>query len=103
MVIYVMKWDLLPNAEKEGYTTWSPTAIGRLLKVPGVQEFRAYRTVASDRQIVCTYEFKSMSDFSAWQESADVQAVRTELYQYANHVTCELWGPSPVVPEPIRP
>ena len=66
-------------------------------------EFRAYRPVSGDRQAVVTYEFPDMATWAAWQGHEDTQKVLTELHTVALNVSLELWGPSPVVPAPIRP
>lgn len=44
-----------------------------------------------------------MAAWAAWQELEAVQGVLTELHTLATDVTTELWGPSPIVPQPIRP
>lgn len=42
MVLYILKWDVLPGKE-EAYANWVSGAMKRVLAVPGVVEFRAYR------------------------------------------------------------
>ena len=44
-----------------------------------------------------------MSAWAAWQSNDVVQKVIAELHTLAVNVTYELWGPSSVVPAPIRP
>lgn len=50
-----------------------------------------------------TYEFANMVDWANWHEDEESQDVLTELHKVAINVKLELWGPSPIVPEPIRP
>jgi antibiotic biosynthesis monooxygenase (ABM) superfamily enzyme len=102
MVLYVMKWDIHPD-KAEAYLEWTQNAIGRTLTAPGVVEFRAYRPASGSSQAVTTYEFADMAAWAAWQNNEDVQTVLTELRTLALNVNMEVWGPSPVVPEPIRP
>jgi len=102
MVLYIMKWDIHPD-KAEAYLKWTEGAIKRTLKVKGVVEFRAYRPVSGGRQAVVTYEFPDMATWAAWQGHEDTQKVLTELHTVALNVSIELWGPSPVVPAPIRP
>lgn len=102
MVLFVMKWDIHPDKTKE-YLQWTKTAIPRTMSAPGVVEFRAYRAAAGDFQIITTYEFADMAGWAQWQQHEESQAVLTELHEMALNVKMELWGPSPVVPEPIRP
>ena len=102
MVLFVVKWDILPQSIDD-YTKWAKSAIPRELSVPGVVEFRAYRPATGSSQVVATYEFKDMGSWVAWQSHEDIQQIFDELRSYTTNISIELWGPSPVVPEPIRP
>jgi antibiotic biosynthesis monooxygenase (ABM) superfamily enzyme len=102
MVLAVVKWDIHPD-KTDAYLKWVPSAIQRDLAVPGVVEFRAYRMFVGSQQIVTTFEFADIAAWAAWQASAQVQQVLSELRTLALNVTSEVWGPSPVVPAPVRP
>jgi quinol monooxygenase YgiN len=101
MVLQVMKWDIHPD-KTDAYLKWTEGAIKRTVAVPGVVEFRAYRAVTGSSQIVVTYEFADMAAWAAWQSSDEVQKVRAELGTMGLNVEVEVWGPSPVIPAPIR-
>lgn len=102
MVLQVMKWNIHPD-KVEDYLKWTESAVKRTLAAPGVVEFRAYRPATGASQVVTTYEFADMATWAAWQSDEDVQKVLDELRALALNVNIEVWGPSPVVPEPIRP
>jgi len=102
MVLFVMKWDIHPD-KVEAYMKWTESAIKRTLAAPGVVEFRAYRPVSGASQVVVTYEFADLATWAAWNGNEDVQKVLEELRTLALNVNIEVWGPSPVVPAPIRP
>ena len=102
MVLQVMKWNIHPD-KVEDYLKWTESAIKRTVAAPGVVEFRAYRPATGASQVVITYEFADMATWAAWQSDEDVQKVLDELRTLALNVNIEVWGPSPVVPEPIRP
>ena len=78
-------------------------ALALALGAGGVTEFRAYRPASGAFQVVVTYEFADMAAWAAWQEAEAAQDVVAELHTLASDVTTELWGPSPIVPQPIRP
>lgn len=99
MVLYCFKWNVHPD-KAEAYAAWAQSAIRRTLAAGGVTEFRAYRPASGAFQVVVTYEF---ADMAAWHDAEAVQAVITEAHTLATDVTAELWGPSPIVPRPIRP
>ena len=102
MVLHVTKYDIHPD-KVEDYLKWTESAIKRTVAAPGVVEFRAYRPATGASQVVITYEFADMATWAAWQSDEDVQKVLDELRTLALNVNIEVWGPSPVVPEPIRP
>ena len=102
MVLYVLKWNIHPDKVK-AYTEWAQGAIQRTLGSGGVTEFRGYRPASGASQVVVTYEFTDVIAWAAWYYHDDSQQVFAELRTMANNVTAELWGPSPVVPQPIRP
>jgi antibiotic biosynthesis monooxygenase (ABM) superfamily enzyme len=102
MVLHVTKYDIHPD-KLEAYQKWTEGAIKRAVGVPGVVEFRAYRPVTGSSQIVTTYEFADLAAWAGWNSSADMQKLNGELHTLALNVTNEVWGPSPVVPVPIRP
>ncbi len=102
MVLYVMKWDIHPD-KVNAYLKWTEGAIRRTLAAPGVVEFRAYRPASGASQVVVTYEFADFAAWAAFYAHEDIQKVMDELRTLTLNVTKELWGPSPIVPKPIRP
>ncbi len=102
MVLYVGKYDIRPEKAGE-YVEWAKSAIARMSTIPGIVEFRAYRPATGSYQVVLTYEFADMKAWAAWNSNEDIQKLWDEARQYITNVSYELWGPSPVVPEPIRP
>ena len=102
MVLHVTKCEMHPD-KVDAYLKWTEGAIRRTLAVPGVVEFRAYRSVTGSSQLVTTYEFADLSAWAAWGGNPDGQKVLLELHTLALNVSIEVWGPSPVVPVPIRP
>lgn len=102
MVLYIMKWNIHPDKTAE-YTAWAKGAIQRTVGAGGVTEFRAYRPASGSFQVVITLEFADMAAWATWHSTEVVQTVFVEMRTLANNVTTELWGPSPVVPQPIRP
>jgi antibiotic biosynthesis monooxygenase (ABM) superfamily enzyme len=102
MVLYVGKWNVRPEKARE-YEEWAKSAIGRMFTVPGIVEFRGYRAATGSREVVVTFEFADLNAWATWQNNEDMMKLRQETNLYCDNINYELWGPSPVVPEPVRP
>ena len=103
MVLYIMNYDV--RAEKmEAFVKWAKeSAIPRILKIPGLKEYCSYRPVTGAHQIGTIFTFKDMPTCAAWLEHPDALKLTDELRSFAYNLSREIWGPSPVVPEPLRP
>ena len=102
MVLFVAKWDVRPD-KADRYAEWAKSAISRIFAVTGVVEFRGYRPATGCHQVVVTYEFADMNAWADWNSNEDIQILWDEARLYVTNMSNELWGPSPIVPEPIRP
>ena len=102
MVLWIMKWDINPD-KLDSYAEWAQGAIPSVIGGGGVVEFRGYRPVTGDRRVVVTIEFADMASWQTWYENETVQDVFDGMAAIALNLETELWGPSPMVPQPIRP
>ena len=102
MVLYVGKWNIRPEKAGE-YGEWAKSAISRMFTVPGIVEFRAYRPATGPYEVVVIFEFADMNAWASWHSNDDTIKLRQETSLYCDDINYELWGPSPVVPEPVRP
>ena len=103
MVLYVVRFDIHPDKVKE-YTKWIDSFLKITWIVPGVEEFRAYRTIVSSQSnVVGTFEFKNMGTWAKWRSHKEITKFLEELSKFVTNFTSELLGPSPIVPEPLRP
>lgn len=102
MIMYVVKYDIHPD-KIEAYLDWSKSAIKRLLEVPGLTEFRGYRPITGSYQVVLSFEFPDLDTWTAWSTHEVVQRLTDERRAYVLNENTELWGPSRIVPAPIRP
>ncbi len=103
MIEMDMTYDLLPGIDQEAYQAWAKNAVGLMLKAPGIIEFRANRSLLGSPQVRATSVWKTLADWGNYNQSSEWQGLRTEMQAYATNVRVDIWGPSPVVPKPIRP
>ncbi len=74
-----------------------------MLKAPGFVELRASRNLLGSPQVRAVFVWKTMEDFARFNESAEGREFDAEIRKFATNPKIEIWGPSPMVPEPIRP
>lgn len=104
MIEVDLRWNPLPGMDQKAYQAWAKKAIGTVLQSPGLIEFRANRSMLAEPFIRTTSVWKTMADWANFAGSAAWLALREELLdQYGQDFTVEVWGPSPVIPEPLRP
>jgi antibiotic biosynthesis monooxygenase (ABM) superfamily enzyme len=102
MVLYVSKFNLAPD-KVDDYMQWTPGALQRMVGAPGIKEVRVFLPVASDNQVVVTYEFANLDDWLTWGKDAEVQKVSLEFFRFALNPKTEVWNSSPLYPDAIRP
>ena len=103
MVEVTMTWDLRPDIDMEAYTNFSKHAVSKVLEAPGFREFRAHRNMLGSPHVRATYVWRSLADWANYQQTEEWQALMPELNKYVTHIEGQVWGPSPVMPESLRP
>ena len=99
-----LTYDFVPGFNQQTYQEWAKKAIGVVLQSPGLIEFRAHRNILGSPYVRTTTVWKTLIDWTNFAESSEWQKMETELRgAFATNVNVEIWGPSPVAPEPLRP
>jgi heme-degrading monooxygenase HmoA len=97
-----LRYDLLPNLDMKAYKEWVKKAVEVMAKQPGMIEFRANRNVLGSPQIRTSTTWRSLEDWAKYEQSNTWHLMQAELRGFATNVKIELWGPSPLVSEPVR-
>ena len=104
MIEVHVSYDLAPGVDEKAYGEWMKKAIVPVLKSGGIVEVRAYRNLLGSPQVLIVMAWKNLSDWAKLAESADWATPFNELRRsLATHLRVAIWGPSPVVPETLRP
>ncbi len=99
-----MTWRFLPHINHKEYVEWSKKANDLVLKAQGLLEFRANRNLLGTPQVRTTTVWHSLTHWAKFSESEEWQSLKVQLLdRFAHEVNIELWGPSNIVPEPLRP
>ncbi len=104
MIEVHITYDLLPQSDPEAYSEWQRKAIVPVMKRKGFVELKAHRNLLGSPHILLITVWETLSDWAGFADSGDwaelIEKLGTSL---ATHVDIRIWGPSPVVPEPLRP
>ena len=103
MIDQNMTYDFLPGTDPRAWEAFAKKAIAAILKAPGVVEFRANRNVLGTPQVRTSTLWQNLGDWARFSESAEWHALEAEMRTMVTGIRVELWGPSPIVPEPLRP
>ena len=103
MIEVYTTWELLPNIDQEAYVEWAKETVGKILKAPGLVEFRAHRNILGAPQVRSTSVWQTLADWANYTDSNEWRALEDEFRAFATDIRIEIWGPSPVLPEPVRP
>lgn len=104
MIEVALLYDLDRGVDPNAYAEWAKKVIGHVLRSPGLIEFRAHRNLLGSPQIRSISVWESLADWQGFLQSEAWQAAEAELRgRFASNLRFELWGPSPVVPEPLKP
>jgi hypothetical protein len=97
-------YDLISGVDDKAYEGWMKRAIVPVLKSEGIVEVRAYRNLLGSPQVLVVMVWKSLTDWARLAEGAEWGALVNELRgSLATHLRIDIWGSSPVVPEPVHP
>jgi len=96
-------WEFLPNIDQQVYGEWAGKTVGTMLKAPGLVEFRAQRNILGTPQVRSTSVSKTLSDWATYTDSDEWRTLEAEVRAFATNIRVEIRGPSPVLPEPVRP
>jgi len=96
-------YDFLPGINQEAYAEFAKKSIGTMLQAPGFVEFRANRNILGSPKVRITTVWQSLSDWAKFSESTAWQTLELELHSFTTNNSTEIWGQSPLVPEPLRP
>jgi len=100
-VLWIARWNI-PSGRIKEYTGWAENIIPRLIAAPKVKEFRAYRSTITSHRVLMMLEFESLKDWAEFTESGEGKKIWTEIMSNTVNLSAELWGPSPIAPEPLH-
>jgi heme-degrading monooxygenase HmoA len=102
MIEVTNTYDLQLGVSLDTYAEWAKKAAETIVQQPGLIELRANRNMLGSPQIRTTTCWKSTSDWAAFADGP-WRTMEQELRTFATNLKVEVWGPSPLLPTPLRP
>ncbi|MBC8752636.1 MULTISPECIES: antibiotic biosynthesis monooxygenase family protein [Paraburkholderia] len=99
----VHKYDVLANADPQGYAELMKKVVEVLLRSPGLVEIRANRNLLASPEVRATSVWEHLADWEAARENEALAALDAQSRQYVTNMSVELWEPSSLLPHPLRP
>jgi hypothetical protein len=103
MIEVAFTYDFIPNFDVAAYTKVARDATQIMLSSKGFVEFRANRNMMGSPNVRRTSVWQSLSDYAVMSQSPEFQKVTQEFRKFVTNIDVQIWGPSPISPDPIRP
>ena len=102
MIEVAFTYDLVPGIDLKAYTNLARHATKMMMSADGFIEFRAHRNLTGSPQVRRTSVWESLSHWATVAQTPEFQNLTAEFRMYVTNLDVQLWGPSPLVPEPLR-
>jgi heme-degrading monooxygenase HmoA len=103
MVEVAFTYDFHTGMDERGYARVAKNATRLMKSAEGFIEFRAQRNMLGSPHVRRTSVWESFSHYAALAETAEFQKLTAEFRTYVTHLDVQVWGPSPLVPQPVKP
>lgn len=103
MIEVEFTYDILSNIDEEAYARLARKATVMMLNSDGFIELRANRNLLGSPHVKRSSVWESMEQYSRLAENPEFQKINQEFKKFVNHTKVVIWGPSPFMPDPIRP
>lgn len=103
MVEVTFTYDFHLDFNEVGYIELVKRATGMMLMAEGFIEFRAHRNMLGSPHVRRTSVWESLAHWAEFAQTPEFQEVTAEFRQYVTNLDVQIWGPSPVTPETIKP
>jgi len=102
MIESVITFDLMPNIDMKAFQEWVDKVGVTMATQPGMVEFRANRNILGNPMSRTVTTFQSLEDWARFNQGP-WQSMVLEFRKFATNLKIELWGPSPIMKQTVRP
>ena len=102
MVEVAFTYDFLAGIDENAYARLARKATNIIVAADGFVEFHAHRNLIGSPHVRRTSVWKSFEHYARMAEQPEFQKITAEFRSYVKNLEVVFWGPSPLLPEPIR-
>lgn len=104
MIEVAVTYDLLPDIDKKAYLGLLKKAIVPVLSQSGIVEIRARRSLSGSPDVLVVLVWQTLADWNRFEMKNEWARLKEEITdKCAKNMVIQIWGPSPIAPEPLRP
>jgi heme-degrading monooxygenase HmoA len=103
MVEVTFTYDFHPQIDYNAYAKLAKKATELMVSADGFIEFHANRNLVGSPHVRRTSVWRSLTHWAALAQQPEFQKLTAEFRLYVTNLEVHFWGPSPLLPEPIRP
>jgi heme-degrading monooxygenase HmoA len=103
MVEVSFTYDFHPNIDERAYSVVAKKATAIMVKAEGFIELKANRNMVGSPHVRRTSVWKSLAHWAALNQQREFQELSAEFRKYITNLHVDFWGPSAMLPDPIRP
>ncbi|MDA3859687.1 MAG: hypothetical protein PF445_00530 [Melioribacteraceae bacterium] len=103
MIEVAFTYDFLPNIDENAYAKLARRATRMMVEADGFIEFHANRNMLGSPNVRRTSVWKSFTDYATLIQNPEFQKINEVFRTYVTNLDIVIWGPSPLIPAPIRP
>ncbi len=103
MIEVVFTYNFHSGINEDAYAGIARQATKLMRSAPGFIEFRAHRNLLGSPHVRRTSVWRSLADWAALAQEPEFQQLTAEFRTFVTKLEVQIWGPSPLVPEPLKP
>lgn len=103
MIEVSVTYDFRQDIDEIAYQAFVEKAVRAELHAPGFIEHRGHRNISGSPQVRVTHVWNSLADWANFVDSIESRTIDAEFGTFVTNINLQIWGPSPVMPEPLRP
>ena len=102
MVEVFMTCYFVPGIDEQTYGEFAEKSIEKMSKALGLVEIRPNRNSKGSSYLRAITVWENYLSWANFVESDEWKAIEADLRKFYANIKFEIWGSSPVLPEPLR-